>query len=218
MILWYFNHKPGGLIWAIFFTVRNTNLDGRTAVADLLAIANIGPSGRRIVQCNENTLNTPYEAGLTNGKSGTAYINMSSVDYGTILYIVSGTNRIFLRSKDNGIWSNWGELLKKADYEAKKITNSYGLTIVLFTFGSDTIKAIKIGGYVNKALSAGTAYTIATNTEVKSRVEWYHNIHCGINGINTVAYLRITTDGNIVLTPQTAIASGVGINIAEYYV
>ena len=26
MILWYFNHKPGGLIWAIFFTVRNTNL------------------------------------------------------------------------------------------------------------------------------------------------------------------------------------------------
>lgn len=187
-------------------------------MADLLAIANIGPSGKRIVQCNENTLNTPYEAGLTNGKSGTAYINMSSVEYGTILYIVSGTNRIFLRSKDNGIWSNWGELLKKADYEAKKITNSYGVTIVLFTFGSDTIKAIKIGGYVNKALSAGTAYTIATNTEVKSRVEWYHNIHCGINGINTVAYLRITTDGNIVLTPQTAIASGVGINIAEYYV
>ena len=26
MILWYLNHKPGGLIWAIFFTVRNTNL------------------------------------------------------------------------------------------------------------------------------------------------------------------------------------------------
>lgn len=26
MILWYLNHKPGGLVWAIFFTVRNTNL------------------------------------------------------------------------------------------------------------------------------------------------------------------------------------------------
>lgn len=26
MILWYLNHKPRGLIWAIFFTVRNTNL------------------------------------------------------------------------------------------------------------------------------------------------------------------------------------------------
>ena len=25
MILWYLNHKPGGLVWAIFFTVRNTN-------------------------------------------------------------------------------------------------------------------------------------------------------------------------------------------------
>ena len=31
MILWYFNHKPGGLIWAIFFTVRNTNLAGLNA-------------------------------------------------------------------------------------------------------------------------------------------------------------------------------------------
>lgn len=115
-------------------------------------------------------------------------------------------------------WEHDSSIITSADYEAKTIPNSYGLTIVLFTFGSDTIKAIKIGGYINKAMSAGTAYTIATNIAAKSRVEWYHNIHCGINGVNTVAYLRITTDGNIVLTPQTAIASGVGINIAEYYV
>lgn len=187
-------------------------------MADLLAIANVGPSGRRIVNCGGDTLNTPYKAGLTTLQSGTAIVCMSSANYGTILYVAAGTDAVFLRPKVNGTWKDWERLLSNADYEAKTITNSYGLTIVLFTFGSDTIKAIKIGGYINKAMSAGTAYTIATNIAAKSRVEWYHNIHCGINGVNTVAYLRITTDGNIVLTPQTAIASGVGINIAEYYV
>ena len=34
MILWYLNHKPGGLIWAIFFTVRNTNLTNTSLVAN----------------------------------------------------------------------------------------------------------------------------------------------------------------------------------------
>ena len=202
---------------ATFIFTENSNLDDRTAITDLLAIANAGPSGRRIVNCGSNTLNTPYKAGLTTLQSGTAIICMSSANYGTILYVTAGSPKVFMRVKSNGTWNDWERLISNTDYEAKTITNSYGLTIVLFTFGND-IKAIKIGGYVNKALSAGTAYTIATNVAVKSRVEWYHNIYCGINGINTVAYLRITTDGNIVLTPQSAIASGVGINIAEYYV
>ena len=41
---------------------------------------------------------------------------MSATNYGTILYIVSGTNRVFLRAKDNGTWSNWDELLKNANF------------------------------------------------------------------------------------------------------
>lgn len=161
-------------------------------------------------------------ASLTNCPVSTAFKMIVDVgnDYLTQKIIVVANTRPveYRRNYYNSTWGDWLKTLTNADYEAKTIPNSYGLTIVLFTFGSDTIKAIKIGGYINKAMSAGTAYTIATNIAAKSRVEWYHNIHCGINGVNTVAYLRITTDGNIVLTPQTAIASGVGINIAEYYV
>lgn len=144
--------------------------------------------------------------------NGTQYVRQSFTQYD----IEQNHQRIWNPIANK--WEHDSSIITSADYEAKTIPNSYGLTIVLFTFGSDTIKAIKIGGYINKAMSAGTAYTIATNIAAKSRVEWYHNIHCGINGVNTIAYLRITTDGNIVLTPQTAIASGVGINIAEYYV
>lgn len=105
--------------------MKSSDLDDRGAIADLVAVANTGLNSRRIVQCNENTLNTPYKAGLTAGKSGTAYINMSSIDYGTILYIVSGTNRMFLRSKDNGNWNDWNELLKNSDLKAQS-----GLVVV----------------------------------------------------------------------------------------
>ena len=151
--------------------------------------------------------------GFADGNAGISLNNAN----GTIHRLFFNSDGRLRYGKYNNTWSV-SDILTNADYKAKTITNSYGLSVVLFTFGNDTIKAIKIGGYVNKALSAGTAYTIAANAEAKSRVEWYHNIHCGINGVNTVAYLRITTDGNIVLTPQTAIASGVGLNIAEYYV
>lgn len=114
----YFKQVTGKLI---------SDLDDRTAVNDLSAVANLGITTRRIVQCNENTLNTPYKAGLTAGRSGTAYINMSDTNYGTILYIVSGTNRVFLRAKDNGTWSNWDELLKNANiyYASTSVENNY---------------------------------------------------------------------------------------------
>lgn len=48
---------------------------------------------------------------------------MSATNYGTILYIVSGTNRVFLRAKDNGTWSNWEELLKNADIQAGRVSS-----------------------------------------------------------------------------------------------
>lgn len=83
-------------------------MNDRTPVDDLQAIADTnGINSRRIVQCGANTLNTPYKEGLTLGAEGTAYINMSSPDYGTIYYVVSGGNEIYLRSKDNGKWSSW---------------------------------------------------------------------------------------------------------------
>lgn len=101
----------------------NSNLDDRDVVADLLAIANAGPSGRRIVNCGGNTLNTPYKAGLTTLQSGTAIISMSSANYGTILYIAAGTDTVFLRPKVNGTWKGWERLLSNADVQNGSTTS-----------------------------------------------------------------------------------------------
>lgn len=196
----------------------NSNLDDRTAVADLLAIANVGPSGRRIVNCGGNTLNTPYKAGLTTLQSGTAVVCMSSANYGTILYVAAGATVAFLRSKVNGTWGDWKTLLSNSDYEAQTITNSYGLTIILYTFGNDSIKALKMKGYINKALTVGTEYTLATNAILKSRVNWYHNVLFGGKSKNSICYLNIDTSGNFKITPQAAVASGDAMSIMEYYV
>lgn len=95
-------------------TLKN-QLNDRIPIDDLQAAADIGPYGQRIVQCDSDTLNTAYKSGLTgNDSSATAYINMSSNNYGTIMYIMSGSPRIFLRHKSNGIWHNWTELATKS--------------------------------------------------------------------------------------------------------
>ena len=112
----------------------------------------------------------------------------------------------------------WSKNLTNADFENQSITNTYGLAINLFTFGNQNLKAIKIMGYINKALTAGTEYTIATNTVLKSRVNWYHNIFAGGKVSELSVYINIDTSGNLKITPKTAIASGAAINIAEYYV
>lgn len=90
-------------------------MNDRNAISDLFAAGNEGANGKRIVQCNANTLNTPYKAGLTDGASGTAYLNISSATYGTILYIASGSNRMFLACKAGGAWGDWIEVVTNAD-------------------------------------------------------------------------------------------------------
>lgn len=134
-----------------------------------------------------------------------------------IMYPNGSVQRIWIRQQGGG-WTDWYSIISNADYEVRTITNSYGLTINLFTFGNDSIKAIKIQGYINKALTAGTEYTLATNAILKSRVNWYHNVLSGGKGSNIISYLNIDTSGNLKVTPQVAVASSVPISIMEYYV
>ena len=210
---------PGGAADIVSAIVtQNSNLDDRTAVADILAIANAGPSGRRIVNCGGNTLNTPYKAGLTTLQSGTAVVCMSSANYGTILYVAAGTDAVFLRPKVDGTWKDWERLLTNADYNVQSITNQYGLNLHLVKFGNDNLKVIRLSGYINKTLTAGTEYIIASNVSLKSRVDWYHNVFVSGKGSELTVYLNIDNDGNVKITPKTAIASGIPINMMEYYV
>lgn len=200
---------------------QNSNLDDRTAVADLFAVANIGVNMRRIVRYNANTLNTPYKAGMTSDiDSGLAIITMGSTNYGAILCIPEGgTVTAPCICKKTQTWGSWERLISNADCEIKQVTNSYGIILTLVKFGSDNHpKAIKIQGYINKTLSAGTEYTIATDPALKSSINWYHNILTGVKGKNTICYIKIDNDGKLLLTPQTTIDSGTGMNIMECYV
>lgn len=122
-------------------TKLNSDLNDRIPVGDLQAIADTnGINSRRIVQCGANTLNTPYKEGLTLGAEGTAYINMSSPDYGTIYYVVSGGNEIYLRSKDNGKWGSWTCIITNTDLDTRIPSNvNFKLTT-----GGDSKKYIQV--------------------------------------------------------------------------
>jgi hypothetical protein len=115
-------------------------------------------------------------------------------------------------------WLEWTESLTNADYNVQSFTNQYGLKLHLIKFGNDNLKAIRLSGYINKALTAGTEYIIASNVSLKSRVDWYHNVFVSGKGSELTVYLNIDNNGNVKITPKTAIASGTAINMMEYYV
>lgn len=88
----------------------------KNLVTDLIAEADKGIAAKWIVQTNNQTLNTPYQAGLTNSyTAGIAYINMLSTAYGTITYYAVGISKVFLAAKDNNNWSNWITLTTDSD-------------------------------------------------------------------------------------------------------
>lgn len=87
----------------------------KTFVSDLFAEANAGLNAKRVVLCNQDTLNTPYKEGITGtAKEGTAYINMTSANYGEIVYFPSGGNNIFITHKAV-TWRGWYQVALKSD-------------------------------------------------------------------------------------------------------
>ena len=80
--------------------------------------------------CGINTLNTPYKAGLTIATEGVAYINMTSDDYGTILFTTSGGDDVFCRCKVDGTWDpEWSEFVTNNDFAAIQYNDTPGDTI-----------------------------------------------------------------------------------------
>lgn len=150
-------------------------------------------------------------------QSGNAHIKILDGSKQTLLKFWTD-RRVTVEKYDGSKWSSSGDLLGNTDYEIKSITNQYALNIHLIRFGNDNIKVIRLSGYINKALTAGTEYLIATNAVLKSRTNWYHNVFVSGKGSDLMVYISIDADGNIKITPRTAIASGTAINMMEYYV
>ena len=135
-----------GKVLMDLYNVLNTNLDDRTAAVDLLSEANNGPIGRRIVNCGSTTLNTPYKANLTTLQSGTAIICMSSINYGSIVYVTAGAEKLFLRSKVNGTWGNWEGVVKGSDIVVRTLNPISQITLTAGGTG-ELIFDIDYSGY-----------------------------------------------------------------------
>ena len=96
----------------------NSDLNSRTAVSDLNTAVDVSPHAPLIVQCDANTLNPPYKAGLTSSASGTAYITGGSdSNYLTMFYVPASDPNMFIRSRSSGKWYDWGHIIKNADFQ-----------------------------------------------------------------------------------------------------
>ena len=113
---------------------------------------------------------------------------------------------------------DWKKVVINTDYTVYNIACSYGPSINLFKFGNDAIKAIKVQGYLNQQLLSTQKYTLATNDNLKSKVNWYKNVLIGTSGKDTIGYLEISPNGDLNLKPAVNLASGTGIHFMEYYV
>ena len=189
-----------------FINTQNSNLDDRAAVDDLLAIANAGPNGRRIVNCGGNTLSTPYKAGLTTLQSGTAIICMSSANYGTILYVTAGSARVFLRVKSNGAWSDWDGLISNADIPDSgwiPCTLKSGISTASNNYGGKAkLSYRKIGNQVYVVGGVGvtnyTGNTIISSIPSAYRPETTHYWLSPLTG-SRIARCIISSGGDIVI-------------------
>lgn len=161
-------------------------------MADLLAIANVGPSGRRIVNCGGNTLNTPYKAGLTTLQSGTAVVCMSSANYGTILYVAAGATVAFLRSKVNGTWGDWKTLLSNSNIIVKTVTlNKVTVPANAGITGSTT----NISGQIP------SGYKLLDAREIGSGNNGCYIYYFKVDGTNITLQLRNVTNAAITTSP-----------------
>lgn len=143
--------------------MRNTNFTdyviGRPYSTDILAEANAGYGVRRIIRTNADTFNTPFKSGLTVYRYGVAYVNMISTEAGTIIFIPDGSPQIYIRSKDNGSWSNWKRLIANTDSQSGSISasvpaNSYTDISVTFESPFNAVPSV-VSGFNGKPATIG---------------------------------------------------------------
>lgn len=148
MILWYLNHKPGGLVWAIFFTVRNTNLGNKLSKYYSGSFENNPPSGLSI---NE------WDAGWILAK---AY-NDNAVEFKSHWF-----DGLMMRKRNNGTWSAYEKVLTNSDLANRLVMNT-GSTGIQSPFSGNTSHRLQIGmdGGVTvwKTTDGGTTWNIVKN-------------------------------------------------------
>lgn len=120
MILWYLNHKPGGLVWAIFFTVRNTNFGKEIAGENADNLTTLVSYGHNVENAPSNRgytiLTLPYR---TDGLRSTQ-----------IAFDIELDNNFYIRTKIDGTYTGWKKLITNSDMYAKPLnTDLNGIRI-----------------------------------------------------------------------------------------
>lgn len=173
-----------------------TDVSQRTNVVDLLAQANVGVNGRRIVLCNENTLNTPYKAGLTSVTSGVAYINMTSTNYGQIIFVCGGRELIFTLSKTDGSWGDWKGPLSMGQLETGSIEvdcAANGTTQFSVTYDTTFLKNPFV--FCTPLTTLAQYFTISVSP--RSQKGFTGNVYNGTQSQRTIAVMWLAiADGN----------------------
>lgn len=61
-----------------------------------------------MVECNSNTLNTPYKESLTTAAHGICIVAYAGSTYRSLLYIATSSNRpVYYQACQNGVWTPW---------------------------------------------------------------------------------------------------------------
>lgn len=153
----------------------NSDLNSRNDVSDLLAEADMGRLGKRIVMCGANTLNTPYKAGLTLGAEGVAYINMTNDNYGTILFITSGGDDVFCLYKHNGTWSpKWSQFVANSDLSEYFRDDTNGNTYIFsrYEYPRATIIETADGEIILRSSKSESTYNQIRISDTSMYIDW----------------------------------------------
>ena len=154
-------------------TQVNSDLNSRTAVSDLNTAVDVSPHAPLIVQCDANTLNTPYKAGLTSSASGTAYITGGSdSNYLTMFYVPASDPNMFIRSRASGTWYDWGHIITNADIAAIAYNDTAANSVEDLLKAKGKIAAQNVGSNICGVIPGGwqgsqfgfTIFTKAYNT------------------------------------------------------
>ena len=236
------NIPTSALVYAMqqAITQLNSDLNTRSAVADLLAEADKGANCKRIVQCSANTKNTPYTAGLMNTSSATAFICMSSVQFGTIFYVPSGNRDLYIKIKSNGSWlSDWYKIsLSNHNHDDRYYTEDEIDSLlatwkknVRTTYTSSTtgleinawrirnVVLLHIKGFPKANITPNTDIVVATlaaDYRPTYNMPWNSYDHQGAT--NPTPFLfRVYSNGNALLNCDKALDSNQYINVIYEY-
>ena len=162
MILWYLNHKPGGLVWAIFFTVRNTNLEVMYD-SEVITSQETIQSYAELLPADGKTYSKRYTgpSDRPDEDFGIVYITKYDDSLVIIRAFTFSKGRTYTRAKNN-TWKGWVKGIASDDFSDQTVIGNRG---VVTTKASQPLGLYintdqkKISLYINSSLIGSFNYT-----------------------------------------------------------